>query len=107
MTIDDRDDVEYWNALADRVAAAAVRRTRIDAVGWLAHSRVAWALTCLLGLTALAFAAGARRAGAGTGRVELSAALAPADGVGKAIVLDQQPPAIGALLIEQPSRGQR
>jgi hypothetical protein len=107
VTIDDRDDLEYWNALADRVAAAAARRTRIDAVGWLAHSRVAWALTCLLGVTALTFAAGARRAGAGTGRVELSVALAPADGVGKAIVLDQQPPAIGALLIEQPSRGQR
>jgi hypothetical protein len=106
VTIDTRDDVEYWNALADRVAAAAVRRSRIDAVGWLAYSRVAWALTCLLGVTALAFAAGARRAGAGT-RVELSAAIAPADGVGKAIVLDQQPPAIGALLIEQPSRGQR
>jgi hypothetical protein len=107
VTIDDRDDVEYWNALADRVSTAAVRRTRIDAVGWLAHSRVAWALTCLLGVTALAFAASARRAGAGAGRVELPAAIAPADGVGKAIVLDRQPPAIGALLIEQPSRGQR
>jgi hypothetical protein len=107
VTTDDRDDGEYWNALADRVAAAALRRTRFDAVGWLAHSRVAWALTCLLGATALAFAAGARRAGAGTRGVELSAAVAPTDGVGKAIVLDQQPPAIAALLIEQPSLGQR
>jgi hypothetical protein len=105
VTIDDRDDVEYWNALADRVAATAVRRAKIDAVGWLAQSRGAWLTTCLIALAALAFGAAYKAADAQ--KVDWAAAVVPSDAIGRAVALNPQPPAVGALLVGPQSRGRR
>lgn len=95
-----RDDAGYWDALAERVAAHATRESKSSGFEWLAHSRASWVAASLLLAAALSFmtlpleSTSARGLGA-----EWRKALAPADDVGRAIILNDDPPAIGALLL--------
>jgi hypothetical protein len=99
-TTDIRDDAGYWDALAERVALHAACQSTGSGFHWLAHSRTSWVAASLLLAAAIAFMvlptedSFARRFSA-----ELGQSLAPADDVGKAIVLRDAPPAIGALLL--------
>ena len=106
MTTQDRDDVGYWDALANRVAAAAAGEAKRNAVQWLAQARTGWMLTFVLvaGVLAFVMLAGGRIGNRGP---NWPAVVAPADDVGKTIALGDTPPAIGALLLDPRARGLR
>lgn len=95
-----RDDPAYWDVLAKRVAANAAHRSNASGINWLAHSRMSWIAASLVLATALAFIvlpADKRSANRPDGDWER--VFAPADAVGKALVMHNAPPAIGALLL--------
>lgn len=97
-----RDDAGYWDALAERVAADAARVSREggDGFEWFAHARASWVAASLLLAAALAFMAlPTESSSAKSLSAEWAMALAPADDVGRAIILRDDPPAIGALLL--------
>jgi hypothetical protein len=98
---DDRDDVEYWDALADRVASAAVRPGP-GTMEWLAESRSARLATLLF----VSVAAGLIALSAGQVVVDRNAGeltiLAPEDRIGQLMTDRDQPPPIGTLLMEPP-----
>lgn len=94
------DDPEHWDALAERVAATAVDRARMNGLHWLASSRAGWLAASLLVAAVLAVVMGPGRDSSATNvRENWAQALAPADQVGRTIVSRDDPPAIGALLI--------
>src|SRR5207247_2075946 len=95
-----RDEPEHWDAIAERVAGIAARKSTRSSVEWLAHSRAGWISAGLLLSAALLsiFAAG-ENASAASRDAEWAQLLAPADEVGRAIVLPDRPPPIGALLL--------
>jgi hypothetical protein len=100
-----RDDPTSWDALAQRVAANATRRSRGSGFDWLAQARMSWIAASLLLAAAVAFMVlPAGKSSVRTPNAELQV-LAPADDVGKAIVLREAPPAIGALLLSSQSGG--
>ncbi len=94
------DDAAYWDALADRVAARVCHRPNGSGLVWLSHSRAGWVAASLLLVAALALIvrsteeSSTRRPNAVWEQM-----LAPADDVGKAILSQNAPPAIGALLL--------
>ena len=102
------DDPGHWDALAARVAAGAARRARVGGFDRLARSRTGWIVASLLLAAALGFlmlpagGSAARRIGA-----EWARAVAPADAMGRALLLPDAPPPIGGLLFGAPSPGMR
>ena len=105
MTDDHRDDVEYWDALANRIATAVARERTRNGVQWLAHSRAGWVLTSLLVVAVVAYLM--LPIGPPIADQIWSNVIAPNDEVGRAIALRDQPPAIGALLLDPRARGLR
>lgn len=106
-----RDDAGYWDALAERIAADAARVSKEGWGGgfeWFAHSRASWVAASLVLAAAAAFlmlpseASSTRNLNA-----DWALALAPADDVGRALVLRDDPPAIGALLLGRRDEGER
>ena len=93
----DRDDAEYWDALAERVAAGAVRPANTGALDWLAQSRTAGSAVLLIAAVAFGFAIFS--ASSSTRDENWTANLAPDDAVGKTIAAPERPPEIGALLL--------
>src|SRR6266540_621520 len=94
------DDPEHWSALAARVVAAAISQSNRSGFDWLVQSRAgwvaaSWALIVILASAILTF----RQPSASSGAVDLVQALAPSDGVGRAITLPDRAPAIGRLLL--------
>jgi hypothetical protein len=107
-TTEVRDAPEYWDALAERVATAAARESSRSAIDWLANSRAGWVAASLLLAGVLAFIiATAEDQSVRSIVPEWAQSLAPTDDVGKAIVLRDSPPAIGALLLDAKGRGPR
>jgi hypothetical protein len=103
-----RDDTRYWDALAERVAAAAARASSAGGFAWFAHSRASWVAASVLLAAALAFMAlPAENSSAKGFSTAWAQALAPADGVGRAILWPDGPPAIGTLLLGGQARGVR
>lgn len=104
-----RDDPDHWDALAVRVAAHAAREAEASAFEWLAGSRAGWVAASVLAAAALALIAAPRdkRSVAGSIGAQWAGALAPADDVGRAMVLRDGPPAIAALLVGGPVAGAR
>ncbi|HEV8599640.1 MAG TPA: hypothetical protein VGQ69_09795 [Gemmatimonadales bacterium] len=103
-----RDEPAHWDALSERIAAHAAGATKGGGMGWLAQSPAGWLATSLLLAAALAFMLlPARPAAEGDLKAEWSRVLAPGDAVGKAIGLQDDPPAIGALLLGSQGRGSR
>ena len=102
------DDGAHWDALAERVAANAARESEGSGFDWFAQSRASWVAASLLLAAALAF--GVLPAGdpsASSLSAVWAEALAPADDVGRAIILPDRPPAIGALLLGGQGAGGR
>jgi hypothetical protein len=103
-----RDDAAYWDALAERVAGNATRESKGSGFEWLAHSRSSWVVASLLLAGALAVmtlpAASPRTS---SFSAEWNQALAPSDDVARAILLDDEPPAIGALIVVRKAKGGR
>jgi hypothetical protein len=93
-TRDVNDDAEHWDALAERVAREAARQSR---VGLIAAS--------LLFAASLAFMSLTWNQGSAKPTAELGQALAPTDDVGRAMALTGKPPAVAALLFDQPRAG--
>ena len=97
---DRRDDPEQWEALARRIVTE-VSESKHGGLEWLSTSRVA--VLTVFGLMATAFAlitwpsAGSNDAGP---RPQWTGTLAPADEVGRSIVLRDEPPAVGALMLD-------
>lgn len=94
------DTAEHWNALADHVAREAARRSgssRHTGAGLIAASLL---LAASLALLTMTWRQPRMKAAA-----ELGQALAPTDDVGRAIVLTGRPPAVAALLFDQPREG--
>ena len=88
-----RDEPAHWDALAERIAAAAARGSRRSAVEWLAQSRAGWIAACLLlGGALLSLASMTRR------DTERQDVLAPADDLGRAMATSHNPPGIGVLM---------
>src|SRR5687767_6239157 len=105
MTSDDRDDVEYWNALADRVTATALRPDS-DALQWLAESPRAWVVTLAVAsvaLTLMTMATSQDPIDSTAGTVT----TLPTDAIGRMMVDSDQPPAIGRLLLAPSVQRQR
>lgn len=100
------DSAEHWDALAERVAREAVRRSRHGDRGALVASRAGLIAASLLLAASLAFLATASRPGSRRPPVELRQALAPSDDVGRAIASTGKPPAIAALLFDEPRGGE-
>ena len=96
-----QDDAEYWDALAERVAANAAIESQGGGSGfdWLTQSSTSWIAASLLLAAAVAFMVAQTDNSSATSNAEWEQALAPADGVGTAIILRDAPPAIGALLL--------
>jgi hypothetical protein len=102
------DDPEHWDALAERVAHEAARRshaTRNAGAGSLAASRVGLIAASLLLAASLAFLTMSWRQGAPRSATLLGQVLAPSDDVGRAIVLTGRPPALAALLLDEGQGG--
>ncbi|HEV8363600.1 MAG TPA: hypothetical protein VGQ52_08765 [Gemmatimonadaceae bacterium] len=97
-----RDQAQFWDELADRVATQAERKSRGSALDWLAQSRSSWVAASLVLASALALLMlSGERAPARPGAT-WEQALAPTDDMGKAIAMFDTPPAIGALLLRAP-----
>jgi hypothetical protein len=101
------DDPEQWNALAERVAETAARVSKRSSVDWLATSRAGWIAASLLLVAAWALMTPRESSSATTFTGEWVQALAPADDVGKTIIVRDRPPAIGALLLGDRRRSGR
>ena len=91
------DSAEHWDALADRVAREAARQSSAKPV-----SRAGLIAASLLLAASLAFMRVASRQASPRPAAELGQALAPTDDVGRAIALTGKPPAVGALLLNEP-----
>lgn len=101
-----RDDPGHWDALADRITANAARGSKGSGFDWLARSRAGWVAASLLLAASLSFMVlSDEDSSAASLGAEWAQALAPADDVGKAIVLRDGPPAIGALLLDDSGGG--
>lgn len=100
------DDPEHWDALAGRVAATAARESKRSGVDWLASSRAGWVAASLLLLAAWALMP-AENSSARSFSGEWAQTLAPADNLGKAIIVRDSPPAIGALVLGDRRGGDR
>jgi hypothetical protein len=98
------DDDKHWDALASRVAAAALRPPERSAVEWLAQARGSWMAASLILVSALALLA-LRTRGVAEQPLEAvwESSLAPTEGVGRAMTGSDGPPPIGALLL--PAQG--
>ena len=95
-----RDDAGHWDALAERVAAGATRESEGSGFRWFAESPVGWVAGSLLLAAALAsMVVPAQTVSASGASAEWVQALAPGDAVGRAIVVQDAPPALGALLL--------
>lgn len=95
-----RDDAGHWDALAERVVADAAREPIASGFDWFAHSRASWVATALLLAAALAFIVLPDENSSATRfSAEWAQVLTPADDLGKAIILPDGPPSIGALLL--------
>jgi hypothetical protein len=101
----ERDDAGYWDALATRVTQAALRPAETGAVSWLAQSRIAVVAVIVLSLLGLVLVA--RSPGQPNRNPAWAAALSPADGIGKKVTSGEEPPAIGALLLQASSGANR
>lgn len=101
------DSPEHWDALAERVAATAARESKLSSFDWLASSRAAWVAASLLLLVAWALMMPTESSSARSFSGEWAQALAPADNVGKGIMIRDSPPAIGALLVGERRGGDR
>jgi hypothetical protein len=97
-----RDQPEYWDALAERVTAHAVRST--SAFGQIAESRAGWVAAGLAVAAAIVLMLLPPNTPADAG-ASWTAALAPSDAVGKAITSPDRPPNIGALLLGDQTTG--
>jgi hypothetical protein len=100
------DNDAHWEALARRIADHAMRRLNATGVGWLTQWHAGVVAAGLLLVAALFALAGSAD---GLSTASLTAvstqALAPIDDAGRAIILRDQPPAIGALLFSsRPTR---
>jgi hypothetical protein len=100
------DDPEQWSALAERMAATAARAAKRSSVDWLATSRAGLVAASLLLVAAWALLTPTESSSVKSVTDGWAQTLAPSDDVGKAIVRDS-PPAIGALLLGEPRRGER
>jgi len=97
-----RDETEHWDSLAKRVAANTIRQSKRDGFAWLARSHAVWvAASLLLAVALMSMLARTDKSSERSGSVEWRELLAPADDVGRAIVLPNAPPAIGALLLDE------
>jgi hypothetical protein len=98
------DDAAHWDALAARVAAGAVRVSPGDSFTWFADSRAGWlAAGLLLAAALLSRTLPDDDASAGSVTSDWTEALAPVDDVGRALMVPNGPPAIGALLLRAQS----
>jgi hypothetical protein len=103
---DDRDDVEYWNALADRVASAAVRPGpgTIERLAESRSARLATLLFVSVAAALIALSAGQVIEDRNLGELTV---LAPKDRIGQLMTDRDQPPPIGTLLMEPPDQSLR
>ena len=101
------DDAEYWAALATRVTVEAGHDSSATAFVWFAQSRVGWVAASILLAAALVLNVMSIRASPTTYRTDWVRALAPADDVGRSVVSSSSPPAIAALLLANPTGGER
>lgn len=99
-----RDDDAHWDALAERVARQAARRSSEGGVVSLAASRAGVIAASLLFAVSLLYMTMSRGEGARSSPV-LGQALAPSDDVGRVIALTGRPPALGALLFDARREG--
>src|SRR5262249_9878152 len=97
---EDRDDPEYWNALADRVVSSAIQNAGSGVLEWLAQSRAGWTAGLLLALAALLCMMSQGGRPAGDKRPAALNVILPADEIEKAMADGDQPPPISELLIE-------
>jgi hypothetical protein len=103
-----RDDPDYWDALAGRVAAAAAGGTATSGFDWLARSRAAWVAASLVAVAVVVITRlPADEPSAASFRTALVEVSTPSDDAGTTIVLRDRPPAIGVLLISGGAEGAR
>ena len=94
------DDVSYWDTLAERVAAHAVRDSSGTVLDWFAHSRSSWIAASLLLAAGIAFMVlPVADPSVPSLAPTLSQPVTPADDLGKAIVSRDAPPSLGTLLL--------
>ena len=94
------DDPQYWDALAERIAAHVSHQSKATVFSWLAHSPGSLLAACLLLAAALALVLLRNdRSYVKSPSIEWARVLAPTDDVGRAITLPDGPPAVGALLL--------
>lgn len=99
------DDPRYWDALAERVAARArgdrsARSAR--SIHWLAKPRARLIAASLVLTAALAAATLGRGADVPQRlATDWALALAPDDGLARALVVRDDPPAVAALLLDE------
>jgi hypothetical protein len=95
----DSDSDAHWDAVAARVTAQALRRSREGAFGWFARSRATLVAASILLVAALASMLPSAPPAAERAEVEWAEALVPTDELGRAVARDGGPPAIDALLL--------
>jgi hypothetical protein len=98
---EDRDDPEYWDALAQRVVNAAGLPERRGAIEWLGHSRGSWFGAAVVVVVAVIWAALPADSSIAEG-ADIEAALAP-QGAVALIVAQDGPPPIAALILRPAS----
>lgn len=101
------DNPDHWNELAERIASTVAYATKRSSIDWLATPRAGWVAASLLLVGAWALLTPTESSSPKTFTNEWAQALSPTDDVGKAIIVHDSPPAIGALLLGDRSRGER
>ena len=100
------DEPEYWDALASSVATTAVAQAgRETGLLHFASSSSSWIAASTLA-TAAAIVVFILQATSGR-ETAWGDALQPSDEIGRSILVSEQPPSVGALLIEGPGEGGR
>ena len=96
-----RDEPEHWDELAKRLAVNAALESGRGGFTWLVRSRAGWVASgFLLTLALISMLARGDNSFLKSRTIEWANVLAPADDVGKAIVLPSGPPAIGDLVLD-------
>jgi hypothetical protein len=98
-----RDEPEYWDGMAARVSARAVRAAGDSVVDWLASARTIRAAMMIVAAAIVAIVVWPSSSPSEQPRVEWAPAFAPSDNTGRLMTAGDRPPDL-VLLIHQPER---
>jgi hypothetical protein len=97
------DEPEYWDGVAARVSARALRAAGESVVDWLASARTAWTAMLIVAAALAAIVIWPVRSMPERSRVEWTPAFAPSDYTGRLMTAGDYPPDLVVLMDQRGS----